>query len=398
MSVFKNYLTAFLILPCLATGQAVPSQGSGSANRTVLQEEVDKVILPVMKEFSVPGIAVAVTINGEHYFYNYGVASKQTQDAVTSETVFELGSISKTFTATLASYAKVEGKMSFSDHISKYITALKGSAFDRITVLNAATHTTGGLPLQFPDNIKDNRRAIKYLKTWQPKSEPGTDRSYSNPGTGLLGMVAANSLDQSFEKAMEKIIFPALGMSSTYINVPKSRLKNYAYGYSKNDEPIRVNPGPMASEAYGIKSTATDMIRYVDANLQILRLNKKIESAITNTHIGYFKVGEMTQDLIWEQYPYPAELSQLLAGNSPKIIFEQNPAAKIDPVLRQDANVLINKTGSTNGFGGYVAFVPSRIIGIVILANKNYPIHARVTIAYQILNQLDRLAPLKTAK
>jgi len=393
--MINKYIAALLLVPFLAHGQSEKIPAPASDNRAKIQEQIDGVIRPAMQEFNIPGIAVAVTINGEHYFYNYGVASKATQTAVTSETIFELGSISKTFTATMASYAQVTGKLSFSDNISKYITSLQGSAFDKITVLNAATHTTGGLPLQFPDEVTDNRQAIKFFKTWKPKFEPGTHRSYSNPGTGLLGMAAAGSLGQPFEKIMEKTIFPALGMSHTYINVPKGQMKNYAFGYSKTDEAIRVNPGPLASEAYGVKSTATDMIRYIDANLQIIKIDEKIQNAITNTHTGYFKIGEMTQDLIWEQYPYPVELGPLLAGNSATIIYEHNAAEKLTPPLKPEANVLINKTGSTNGFGGYVAYVPARKIGIVILANKNYPITARVTIAHQILNQLDRLAPLK---
>jgi beta-lactamase class C len=93
----------------------------------------------------------------------------------------------------------------------------------------------------------------------------------------------------------------------------------------------------------------------------------------------------MTQDLIWEQYPYPVELDTLLAGNSAKIIFEANPASQLDPPSQPRDDVLVNKTGSTNGFATYVAFVPGEQVGIVLLANKSYPIDVRVTVAYKIL-------------
>lgn len=95
----------------------------------------------------------------------------------------------------------------------------------------------------------------------------------------------------------------------------------------------------------------------------------------------------MTQDLIWEQYPYPAELKTLLEGNSPAMIVNAMPVTEISPPERPRKDVLLNKTGSTNGFGAYIALVPQKQLGIIILANKNYPIAVRVKMAYQIFAQ-----------
>jgi CubicO group peptidase (beta-lactamase class C family) len=77
----------------------------------------------------------------------------------------------------------------------------------------------------------------------------------------------------------------------------------------------------------------------------------------------------------------------LLEGNGEKVIFDPNP---VQPMVPQEAGTprLFDKTGSTGGFGAYVAFVPAQRIGLVILANKSYPIPARVEAAYAILEQL----------
>jgi beta-lactamase class C len=130
------------------------------------------------------------------------------------------------------------------------------------------------------------------------------------------------------------------------------------------------------------------MVRFVEANIGTLDIDQTLQNAITNTHTGYYRVGPMTQDLVWEQYRYPVALKDLLEGNSAKVSGEANPATEIDPPSQPQDDVLIDKTGSTNGFAAYVAFVPQERIGIVLLANKNYPADARVTAAYQILTWL----------
>lgn len=368
---------------------AASSHAAGDVDQSRIRDTVDNAIRPLMQKYSIPGMAVAVTINGDSYFYNYGVMSRETQQPITNETLFEIGSISKTFTAALASYAQANGKLSLSDSASKYLPSLRGSSFDNITLLHLGTHTSGGLPLQFPDNINNTDQLMDYFRHWQPAYAAGTHRTYSNPGIGMLGMIAARSMQDSFEDAIEKKLFPELGMTNSHINVPADRMKDYAQGYTGKDAPIRMRAGVLASETYGVKSCTADMIRFVEANMQAIELDGKWQRAISDTHTGYFNSGEMTQGLVWEYYPYPVELKRVLAGNSNTMIFQAPIATKLSPPLQPQSDVLINKTGSTNGFAAYAAFIPAKKMGIVMLANKSYPIEQRVTAGYQILTRLD---------
>jgi len=98
----------------------------------------------------------------------------------------------------------------------------------------------------------------------------------------------------------------------------------------------------------------------------------------------------MTQALVWEQYDYPVALDDLLTGNSSQMVLESQPVEAIAPPLPPQADAWINKTGSTNGFGAYVAFIPAKQLGIVILANRYYPNEARVRLAHRILSGLEK--------
>ena len=354
-----------------------------------IKTAVDHAMAPVIAHNGIRGMAVGIVDGDEHYVFNYGVASTETGKPVTNETLFELGSVSKTLTATLASYAQVRGYLSLSDPTSTFLPSLQNSPFGNVTLLNLGTHTPGGLPLQVPDNISNNEQLMQYFKAWQPAYAPGTHRTYANPSIGTLGLIAAKSMGQDFDGLMQGQLFPALGMKDTYIKVPAAKMPDYAQGYAKDGAPIRMAPGVLSSEAYGIKTTAADMNRFVEANMNLIRVNEKLQHAIANTHIGYFKAGPMTQDLIWEQYPYPVTLESLLSGNSPAMIFNATPVTEIKPPQEPQNNVWINKTGSTNGFGAYIAFIPQKRLGIVILANKNFPIDERVTAAYRILTSLE---------
>ena len=351
---------------------------------------VNAAVRPVMQAQGIPGMAVAVTVNGKPHYFNYGVASKENAQPVTENTLFEIGSLSKTFTATLAAYAQASGKLSLSDKASQVWPALRGSAFDHISVLQLGTYTAGGLPLQFPDAADSADKMLGYFKQWQPTYAAGTHRLYSNPSLGLFGYLAAQSMGQPFNELMEHTLLPKLGLKHTYLKVPQAQMGFYAQGYNKDDKPVRVGPGALDSEAYGVKTSTSGLIGYVQANLQPASLEKPLQQAIALTHTGYYRVGEMTQGLGWELYQYPVTLDQLLAGNSPQMAMEAHKVQWLNPPQLQQENLLLNKTGSTGGFGAYAMFVPSKDIGIVILANKNYPIAERVKIAHQILSALSQ--------
>jgi beta-lactamase class C len=384
----RGLLRAGLLFTTVFAGAAGPA--FARTELPYIDQVVNEAARAAMRQHDIPGMAIAITSQGLQRFYSYGVESLQTRRAVTRDTLFELGSISKTFTATLATYAQANGQLALSDSPARFLPELAGSDFAALTLVNLGTHTTGGFPLQVPDAVRNEAQLMDYLKAWKPEHAAGTYRTYANPSIGMLGVAAARSMKQPFAQAMEKELFPKLGLSSTFIEVPAARMPQYAQGYNKQGAPVRVNPGVLAAEAYGVKSSARDMLRFVEANMGIGVQDEKLKRAIADTHVGYYQVGEMTQDLVWEQFPYPVTLDTLLAGNAGTLNSQGHAASALNPPLAPQDATWINKTGSTNGFGGYVAFVPGKKVGIVILANRNYPNEARVRLAAGILDELDK--------
>lgn len=343
-----------------------------------------------MAKNQIPGLAVGLVLEGQTYVFNYGMASVEGQCPVTDATMFEIGSISKTFTATLATYAEARGKLQLSDTVASYLPELADTDFGRLQLYHLGTHTTGGLPLQIPDEVKNEAQLLNYFRAWKPPYKTGEVRTYANPSIGALGTIAAKSLRQDFSTVMRHDIFQPLGLKSTYINVPSEKMRNYALGYTKDKAPVRLNPGVLSNEAYGVKTTAKDLTRFLQANMGMLQLDSTLQAALDNTRKGYFKVGDMTQDLIWEEYARPVDLQVLQKGNSAELIYNPIPVLAQVPPSAPRPDVWVNKTGSTNGFGAYVAFVPSKRFAIAVLANKNYPNEERVEIAHRIFEALSR--------
>jgi CubicO group peptidase (beta-lactamase class C family) len=95
----------------------------------------------------------------------------------------------------------------------------------------------------------------------------------------------------------------------------------------------------------------------------------------------------MLQGLGWEMLAYPLQLSSLKAATDPSFI-ASSPASLLDPAAAKQTAYWVHKTGATGGFSAYAAFIPSKQVGIVLLANQRYPNTARVELAYNLLESL----------
>ena len=375
-------------LTALVTASLLSGTVQAADNNDHLKSTVDQQAKLLMNEHDISGMSFGVIIDGKSHFYHYGLADKKAKIPVSENTIFELGSISKTFAATLASYSELNGTLTLEDTADKYIPYLKNSTIGNTKLINLATYSAGGLPLQVPDEVKNNKELLSYYKSWQPVFSVNSKRLYSNASIGLFGYISALSMDADYTQLMEEKILPSLNMPNTFINVPNDKMADYAFGYNAVGDAIRVNPGMLDAEAYGIKSTIKDMTQFMAANMGLVPLDKDIQQALDNNRKGYYQASTFTQGLGWEMYSYPTQLNTLLEGNSMDVVLKPQ-AIKIDnhptSILN---NVWVNKTGATNGFGGYIAYIPAEKSGIVILANKNYPNADRVKAAYTILESV----------
>lgn len=340
------------------------------------------------KAHDIPGLVVGLTRGGRHEVLAIGSTARRDGRPVDGDTLFELGSVSKTFNVTLAALAAERGRLKLNAPLADDVPRLKGTPFGALTPLDLATHATGGLPLQLPDDIRNEKELVEWLIAWKPAAPPATRRAYSNISIGVLGLVAANALGTDFTRALQNDLFPLLGLKSTYVDVPDGAKARYAMGYTKANRPARITPALLGPEAYGVTSTAKDMLIFLDASMGVEAVAPEVARALARTHTGYFETASYVQEMVWERYPWPVALDRLVTGNAPDMALKPQPITRLDPPLPPAPASYVNKTGSTNGFGSYVVMIPAEKLGVVVLANRNYPNEARVKAVYALLKGL----------
>ena len=375
-------------LSCALLLSVASSAFAAPMSEKQLAEVVERTVMPLMNAQAIPGMAVAVIYQGQPHYFTFGKADVAANKPVTPQTLFELGSISKTFTGVLGGDAIARGEIALGDPVAKYWPELTGMQWQGIRMLDLATYTAGGLPLQVPDEVTDTASLLRFYQNWQPQWKPGTTRLYANASIGLFGALAVKPSGMSYEQAMTTRVFKPLKLDHTWINVPKAEEAHYAWGY-REGKAVHVSPGMLDAEAYGVKTNVKDMASWVIANMKPDSLQApSLKQGIALAQSRYWRVGAMYQGLGWEMLNWPVDAKTVVGGSDNKVALAPLPVAEVNPPAPPVKASWVHKTGSTGGFGSYVAFIPEKQLGIVMLANKSYPNPARVEAAYRILDAL----------
>ncbi len=217
------------------------------------------------------GLAIGVLKHGERRVFTYGAAKP--------DSLFEIGSISKTFTGLILARMVAEGKVRLDEPVRELLPAgtVAKPAGEEITLLDLATHHSGlpPMPDNFPPADWDNpfadygpEQLYAYLKTHGVAKPEETTFLYSSLGVGLLGQALADRAGRSYTDLLREEITGPLGMADTVIELSEEQQRRFLQGYDGKHRPVGAPDldGPLAG-AGAIRSTAGDMLTYVEANL-----------------------------------------------------------------------------------------------------------------------------------
>ncbi|RVU34407.1 beta-lactamase [Rheinheimera riviphila] len=387
MSFSKTRVALWCALPfILVSASQVQARTNVIENEAALQAAVNQQVSQLMQQQQIPGMAVAVLWQGKTYHYSFGQADLAKKTAVTPDTLFELGSISKTYAGVLGAMAIESGAIALTDPVAKHWPALTSPQWQQIQMQHLATYTAGGLPLFMPDSVTDKASLQNYYQQWQPQYAAGTQRVYANTSIGLFAHLAVAADGKSYADAFDGLK-KDLQLQQTFLQVPTASAAQYAWGYNEG-KPVRIGTGVLLDEAGGAKASVRDVASWVQANLQPEKVTAPVlKAGIARAQQRYAKAGQMYQGLGWEMLDYPLPLSALTAMTDPDFV-KGSAATLISPPTAAVTSSWVHKTGATGGFGAYAAFIPSRQVGIVMLSNKRYPNAQRVELAYRILEGL----------
>ncbi|MBS1624583.1 MAG: beta-lactamase family protein [Bacteroidetes bacterium] len=318
-----------------------------------LQDQISGRCSQYIEDKETVGLSIGL-IQGEKVFIrSFGLADKDDHRPVDSATVFEIGSITKVFTAELAQIMVDRGELSWQETIYDVLPEVyKPLGDDNTTLLSLATHTSGfpRNPKLLNSNIKnecdpyaDISRTIyaSCLKDLADKKKPDSATwVYSNIAFSVLANCIESRAGCTYDSLLRREIVDALSLRNTTTHDTDPR--KYAAGYDRSgNKTCHWNLPPFYTGCGGIRSDIIDMTKFLEANL----------------HAGtLYKPFSETQIYIY--------------GNNKLGLCKGWQINKPTPGLHGLPERIVWKNGGTGGFRSYIGMIPEKHIGVIILSNQ----------------------------
>lgn len=360
--MLKNSLFLLLFIGiCLPLSQA--QKGMTSAVKKNIQLRIDN-------GMNVGIVVGLIDADGTKY-YSFGTKSLATNEKVDEHSVFEIGSISKTFTGILLADQVIKGKVKLDDPLQKYLpegVTVPTRNGEAIQLVHLSNHTSA-LP-RMPSNFNpanpanpfadySEKAMYEFLTSYELTRDIGAQYEYSNYAVGLLGHVLAQQQKMTYEELMVKTIATPLGMQDTRITLSPKMEKNLAMGHSGARQ-VENWDIPTLGGAGAIRSTAVDMLKYLAANMGMQKSD--LYSVMQLTHKNTRK------------------------GASQPIVGLGWHTANVS------GTEAIWHNGGTGGYRTFTGFVKGGEKGVVVLANSDVGVD---DIGLHLLNAS---SPLKVVK
>jgi serine-type D-Ala-D-Ala carboxypeptidase/endopeptidase len=358
---------------------AILAVSPAAASDPVLDEAVEFTAQIFHLDTGVPGLVIAAVRDGESAVFGFGEIAKGSGQTPDGDTLIGVGSVTKTFTGLSLSSLVADGTVSITDPVgphARVVDALPYGDGREIRLIDLVTHSSG-----LPRELEEVEGVERYsdasfaanLSENPVLFAPGAGIAYSNVGFDVLAMALAGLGGQDYASLLKSRVLDRIGLTSTGYDLPEGENAMTGYDWNGNE----IDPGePIVNRegASGLYTTANDMVRYLQWNLDRFGEDDAEMRAIShaawlmrdglNPVIGMDESGHMdAMGLGW--------VIMMPEGDRP---------------------LIIQKAGGTNGVFSYVAFAPSRGVGVFIAINQ-FNFSAGTEMAQLVNNLVARLAP-----
>ncbi|RYD58994.1 MAG: hypothetical protein EOP56_01830 [Sphingobacteriales bacterium] len=333
---------------------AVPRKDYKAATTNPLKTVFDKSIDSIATEYislkNTVGLQIGVWKDEKTYTYGYGETAKGNGKIPDANTLFEIGSITKTFTGTLLAYYVNEGKIQLSDPIIRYLpdSVAANKGLKGITIQMLSNHTSGlpSVPLNMdmseqaelnPYKGYDRAKMYSFLESYSNTMQPGQQYGYSNLAVGLLGTILEDISGLAYEQMVKKVIADPLDMEHTVQHIMHDDINaNITSVYNEEGKEVQMWDFDVIAAAGCLRSTMSDLLRYAAANIEP---SKKLGKAMQLAHTKTYDKGTDDVGLGWH-------------------------------FISAKGNTLLWHNGGTGGSRSFLAFDPKKRFAIVVLSNS----------------------------